>query len=66
MASMPGFERVDLLCRIDQPLRYQMVIRFENAETSAAWRSSALHEGLKPRLKALYSESQLEVFDVIS
>ena len=66
MASMPGFRRVELLCRADAPLQYQMTIRFESAETSAAWRSSPQHERLKPRLKALYSDSDLQVFDVIA
>ena len=66
MASMPGFRRVELLCRTDEPLQYQMTIRFESAETSAAWRSSAEHEMLKPRLKALYSDSDPQVFDVIA
>ena len=66
MAGMPGFRRVELLCRADEPLRYQMTIRFESAETSAAWRTSARHELLKPGLKALYSDSEVQVFDVIA
>ena len=66
MTAMPGFQRVDLLCRADEPLQYQMVIRFDSAETSAAWRSSSQHEKLKPRLKALYRDSDLQVFDVIA
>jgi antibiotic biosynthesis monooxygenase (ABM) superfamily enzyme len=66
MASMPGFKRVDLLCRADEPLQYEMAIRFDSAETSAAWRSSTQHEMLKPKLKALYSDSRLQVFDVIA
>ena len=66
MAGMPGFRRVELLCRADEPLRYQMTIRFESAETSAAWRSSPQHEMLKPRLKALYSDSEVQTFDVIA
>lgn len=66
MASMPGFNQVRLLCRADEPLQYQMVIRFDSAETSAAWRSSPQHELLKPKLKALYSDSDVQVFNVIA
>lgn len=66
MATMPGFQRVDLLCRADEPAQYQMVIRFDSVDTSAAWRSSPKHEMLKPKLKALYSDSELQVFDVIA
>ncbi|MFN2119704.1 MAG: antibiotic biosynthesis monooxygenase family protein [Anaerolineales bacterium] len=66
MASMKGFCAVDLLRREDQPLEYQMVIRFESAETAAGWRNSPAHQELKPRLKSLYSQSTLEVFDVIA
>ena len=66
MASMKGFCALELLRRADQPLEYQMVITFESAETAAAWRDSSEHEQLKPRLKALYSGSTLEVFDVIA
>ena len=66
MATMPGFKRVDLLCRADRPLQYEMVIRIDSADTSAAWRSSSHHEMLKPQVKALYGDSQLQVFDVIA
>jgi heme-degrading monooxygenase HmoA len=66
MASMPGFCAVELLRRADRPLEYQMVIRFESAETAGAWRNSPRHEQLKPRLKSLYGASTLEVFDVIA
>jgi heme-degrading monooxygenase HmoA len=66
MAAMPGFIRVDLLCQPDQPNQYQMVIRFESAEAAADWRSSAAHKSLQPKIKALYSESQLQVYDVIA
>jgi len=66
MASMNGFCSVELLRRAEQPLDYQMVIRFESPETAAGWRTSPEHEKLKPRLKSLYSQSTLEVFDVIA
>ena len=66
MATMPGFVKVDLLRLPDQPTQYQMVIRFESAEAAAGWRSSAAHQALQPRIKALYSDSQLQVYDVIA
>lgn len=66
MAAMPGFVEVGLLRRADQATEYQMVIRFESSETAAEWRSSAAHQSLQPILKALYSESQLIVYDVIT
>jgi len=66
MSSMPGFVKVDLLLRSDQPTQYAMVIRFESAGTSADWRSSAAHQSLQPKIKALYSASQLQVYDVVA
>jgi antibiotic biosynthesis monooxygenase (ABM) superfamily enzyme len=66
MAGMPGFVRVDLLCQIEQESEYQMIIRFESADTAAGWRNSAAHKALQPKIKALYSESKLQVYDVIA
>jgi antibiotic biosynthesis monooxygenase (ABM) superfamily enzyme len=65
MASMPGFIKVDLLCEQDKPNFYQMVIRFETADYAAGWRASPEHQALSPRLKSLYSESQLQIYEVI-
>jgi antibiotic biosynthesis monooxygenase (ABM) superfamily enzyme len=66
MAVMPGFVRVDLLGQSDQTSQYQMVIRFESAEAAADWRSSAAHQLLQPKIKALYSDSKLQVYNVIA
>ena len=66
MTVMPGFVSVDLLCLPDQPNQYQMVIRFESVEAAAAWRNSAGHQLLQPKIKALYSDSKVEVYDVIA
>ncbi len=66
MASMPGFVRVGLLRKQETPNQYMMVICFESAETAAGWRNSDLHKNLSPSLKALYTESELTVFDVIA
>ncbi len=43
-----------------------MVIRFQSIEDAAGWRGSPAHQSLQPILKALYSESQLQVYDVIA
>jgi heme-degrading monooxygenase HmoA len=66
MASMPGFVRVELLREQENPLKIQMTIRFESAETASAWRESQVHKSLSPRLKELYKESQLVVFEVLA
>jgi len=66
MASMPGFVKVDLLRLQDSPTTFQMVIRFDTAEAASAWRLSTEHQGLSPRLKALYTGSQLQVYEVLA
>jgi antibiotic biosynthesis monooxygenase (ABM) superfamily enzyme len=66
MASMPGFISVHLLRKQKNPLSYQMVIRFDSPENAAAWRASPLHLSLSPKLKALYSTSLVEVYEVIA
>ena len=66
MTTMPGFVRVELLREVDQATLYQMVIRFQSIEDAAGWRGSPAHQSLQPILKALYSESQLQVYDVIA
>ncbi len=65
MSIMPGFVRVELLREQENLEHYQMVIRFESAEAAADWRSSEAHKALQPELKALYSASRLEVYEVI-
>jgi heme-degrading monooxygenase HmoA len=66
MSAMPGFLRVELLRQSDETAQYQMVIRFESAETAAGWRASAAHQLLGPRIKALYGDSQVQVYEVIA
>jgi antibiotic biosynthesis monooxygenase (ABM) superfamily enzyme len=66
MASVPGFVKADLLCEQENPSKYQMIIRFESMETAAAWRSSEAHQTLKPKIKAIYQGSTLQVYDVIA
>lgn len=66
MARMIGFIKVDLLRDQENINSYQMVIRFETADTAAGWRASPEHQALKPKIKALYSASHLQVYDVIA
>lgn len=66
MARMPGFIKVELLRHQENPTAYQMVIRFESADTASAWRASMAHQALSPKLKALYSGSFLNVYEVVA
>ncbi|MGE5072680.1 MAG: antibiotic biosynthesis monooxygenase family protein [Anaerolineae bacterium] len=66
MSTMPGFVKVELLREAEQTSQYQMVIRFESLETAAEWRNSTVHKGLQPAFKSLYSESTLQVYEVIA
>lgn len=66
MAKMPGFIRAELLQEQETPGHYQMTIRFESGEAAAHWRASAEHQALSPRLKSMYSESRLQVYEVIA
>jgi heme-degrading monooxygenase HmoA len=66
MSSMPGFVYAYLLVNQNDPQSYHMVIRFHSTEEASAWRSSSLHQSLQPKMKALYQESQLQVYEVIT
>ncbi len=67
MGRQPGFVSVGLLkAREGESPRYQMLIRFASLETAAAWRDSADHKALQPRMKALYTGSSVEVYEVVA
>lgn len=66
MSKQPGFVSVTLLKEHDKEAVYQMVIRFLSLETAAAWRDSADHKVLSPKIKALYKESTVQVYDVVA
>ena len=66
MSSTAGFVRADLLRESEAPQKYQMVLRFDSLESAAAWRASAEHQALSPTLKAYYSSSYLQVYDVVA
>lgn len=66
MAKQPGFVLVTLLKEHEKEAVYQMVIRFQSLETAAAWRDSADHKALSPKINALYNESTVQVYEVIA
>jgi len=65
MSRQPGFVAVTLLREHEKEAVYHMVIRFQSLETAAAWRESADHKTLSPRIKTLYQESIVQVYEVI-
>jgi antibiotic biosynthesis monooxygenase (ABM) superfamily enzyme len=66
MSKQPGFVSVTLLKEHEKEAVYQMVIRFQSLETAAAWRDSADHKALSPKVKALSSGSSVQVYEVIA
>jgi len=66
MAKQRGFISVTLLKEHEKEAVYQMVIRFQSPETAAAWRDSDDHKSLSPKIKALYKESTVQVYEVIA
>jgi antibiotic biosynthesis monooxygenase (ABM) superfamily enzyme len=64
MSKQPGFVSVTLLKEQEKGTIYQMAIRFQSLETAAAWRDSLDHKALSPKIKALYSESSVQVYEV--
>jgi hypothetical protein len=65
MARQPGFVSVTLLKEHEKEAVYQMVIRFQSLETVTAWRDSADYKALSPKIKALYTGSMVQVYEVI-
>jgi len=66
MSKQPGFVSVTLLKEQGKEAVYQMVIRFQSLETAAAWRDSAEHKALSPRIKTLVKESTVQVYEVVA
>jgi len=66
MSKQQGFISVTLLKEHEKEAVYQMVIRFQSLETAAAWRDSDDHKALSPKIKALYKESTIQVYEVIA
>jgi len=66
MSKQPGFVSVALLKEHEKGAVYQMAIRFQSLETAAAWRESADHKALSPKIKALYTESSVQIYEVMA
>ncbi len=66
MAQAPGLVRVELLRETDDSLRYQMVMRWQDAGSAAAWRASPAHDALRPGLKALHSGTEIVEYLVVA
>lgn len=66
MSRQLGFVSVTLLKEHEREAVYQMVIRFQSLETAAAWRDSADHKALSSKIKTLYIESVVQVYEVIA
>ena len=65
MARAPGLVRIELLREAASPTRYQMVFRFEDGDTAAAWRTSEVHQALQPALNVLHAGMEVQGYEVI-
>ena len=65
MAKSPGFVKVELLREAESLTRYQMVFRFEDADSAAGWRTSEVHQALQPALTGLYTDNEIQGYEVI-
>lgn len=66
MARSRGFVRADLLRETENRARYQLSFRFEDLDASAEWRTSEVHEALKPALSALHGGQEIEAYEVVA
>ena len=66
MAKSRGFVSVELLREAEHPSRYQMVLRFEDADSAAGWRTSLEHQALQPGLDALHSGNEILAYEVVA
>jgi heme-degrading monooxygenase HmoA len=58
MSKQPGFISVTLLKEREKEAVYQMA--------AAAWRDSTDHKALSPKFKALYKDSTVQVYDILT
>ena len=61
MAKAPGFVGVNLLRELDGPTRYQMILRWEDADSATGWRTSAAHQALQPALTGMYADQEVQI-----
>ena len=65
MAEAPGFVRVELLREMGNATRYQMVLRWQDGDSATGWRTSEAHQALQPALTELFSDNEIQAYDVI-
>lgn len=66
MSRSAGFVKAELLREVDSATRYQMVLRFEDADSAAGWRTSDVHQALQPALIALYTDNEIQGYETIA
>jgi antibiotic biosynthesis monooxygenase (ABM) superfamily enzyme len=66
MAKSPGYVKSDLLREADDVTRYHMILRFEDADSAAGWRTSEVHQALQPALLALHGGMEIQGYVVIA
>jgi heme-degrading monooxygenase HmoA len=65
MSEIEGFVSARLLRPSDDDGEILMVLQFETAEASAAWRESAAHQSLQPELKGLHSGMRIRGYQTL-
>lgn len=63
MSDVDGFVSARLLTPSGDEAELLMVLQFETAAASAAWRESAAHEALQPELKSLHSGMDIRGYE---
>jgi len=66
MARQPGFYGAELLEPQEIPDTLVLLLRFRDADAALAWRESAEHKALSPRLKAMVQNSEVRVHQLIA
>jgi heme-degrading monooxygenase HmoA len=64
--AMPDLIECLLLREAENPLRYQMVFRWQTADAAAAWRMSPVHQALQPALGALNSAMNIVAYSSVA
>lgn len=65
ITERPGFVRAELLREAESGTRYQMVLRWTDADAATGWRTSPEHQALQPTLSALVATTGIQVYEVI-
>jgi antibiotic biosynthesis monooxygenase (ABM) superfamily enzyme len=64
--ELPGLIECSLLREAEHADRYQMVFRWETADNAVAWRTSPIHQGLRPTLNALHTGMEIVAFSKVA